>query len=48
MKLDVNYLNNKFDEISPIVESTLEEPHDDDMMSQGHGVMVELEGVGVG
>ena len=29
-------------------QSALEEPHDDDMVGEGDGVVVELEGVGVG
>ena len=29
-------------------EATLEEPHDDDVVGEGDGVLVELEGVGVG
>jgi hypothetical protein len=29
-------------------ETTLEKPHDDNMMGQGDCVLVELEGIGVG
>ena len=40
--------DNKLDEIFSGGHPTLEEPHDDDVMRQGHRVVVELKGVGEG
>ena len=40
--------DDKFDKILSAGNPTLEEPHDDHMVSQGHCVVVELEWVGEG
>ena len=40
--------NNKADKVLSAGEPALEEPHDDDVVGQGHGVVVELERVCVG
>jgi len=41
-------LDDELDELLPVGEAALEEPHDDDVMGQRHSVVVELEGVRVG
>ena len=40
--------HNELNKVFSAGESALEEPHDDDVVGQGDGVVVELEGVGVG
>ena len=40
-------LMNEFDKVLPVDQPALEEPHND-IVGQGDGVVVELEGVGVG
>merc|ERR1719186_436843 len=40
--------DNELNEVLSVDKSALEEPHDDDMVGKRHGVVVELERVGVG